>query len=184
VDITLIKAPIVYLELYGCKRIRLLEKLSNLNLVHFVINSKIHIKRIIDAVSTCKLKTLELIRFKLLNDKHMLSLPSTITRLVVDGGVITGEVLPPHISDLYISGNITHEGMMNIAKLPLRELSFGECGITDDMLYHIRNLQLTDLAIRDNPITPLGIKYIAHMPLRRLDCREMDTLELIKVLKS
>lgn len=184
VDITLINAPIVYLELYGCNRIRLLENLSKLNLVHFVISSRISIKRVIDAISKCKLKTLELLGFKLLKDAQMLSLPSTITRLVVDGGMITGEVLPPDIYDLYISGNITHEGMMNISKLPLRELAFGECGITDDMLYHIRNLELTNLAIRDNPITPVGIKHIANMPLRRLDCKEMDTLELIKALKS
>lgn len=118
-------------------------------------------------------------------DMEILAKRENLSILTIRGSNITGEVLPPNLTDLNLMGaEITKRGLENISKLPLRTLTLSNCGLTDCMVAYLRPLTLRYLDIRKNYITAKGMTSIKFTNYRYFKHDPVSIKHLVKYLYS
>ena len=73
---------------------------------------------------------------------------------------------------------ITNDGLAAISKLPITVLELTECGLNDDNIGYLANMQINQLSIEGNDITIVGLRKLNRLPLRKLEVSTVPLLHM------
>lgn len=176
------------LELRNCKYKKSTFKyLESLKLVHLLIlNSEIDI----DVISKFKLKYLYI------NDRNIISsdimkLPLTLTELTLCS--LKHDLIDdiPYFDKLhtlfirydrnikYKTRRITDNGLKAICRLPVVDLTLSNCGLCDNDMDFIANMNVNILNLDNNDISIIGAKKLRKLPLRKLDINAISASHIM-----
>lgn len=141
----------------------------------------------LDVIAKMKLTHLELYDCTF-NRNGIDMLPETLVSLELANSIVCIHDIP-YFSKMHtlkihnMSSNkqitITNTGLMSISRLPITTLKLYGCGLTDDHIDYIADMNVNYLDIQNNDITIFGVRKLRKLPLRRLEVSGIPILHFM-----